>query len=343
MSKSSHDIKDLYEKYRSFSASELEIDAFFDYLKNPENLEILKNEMGLEWSVEPGQTGISPLTWDAIEVEIRKQKARERKLAMERRNKRYWWAAAASLLVVIGLSIGIYLTSGPGKYVVYTTGYGEVEKIVLEDGSQITLNANSELRWKRDWQSAGHRLAILNGEAFFNVETIRDASSNEKTGFDVQTGDLTIQVVGTSFNVKSRTEKTDIFLKEGKILLDLHEENVKHQTEEEVKLVVMQPGESVSYSSKTQNLEKAVGDQYGNASWMVGTFMYSNKSVREILQSLEEIYGVDFEVEDQNILDRKLTTNLPYSDWAIVESGLELLLQSRLERKDGKIVIKKRE
>src|SRR5690606_28327433 len=166
--------------------------------------------------------------------------------------------------------------------------------------------------------------------------------SGEKTGFDVQTDDLTIQVVGTSFNVKSRSEKTDIFLKEGKILLDLKEEDLDQDAKKE-ELIAMTPGESVSYSSKTQNLEKAVGDQYGNASWMVGTFMYSNKSVREILQSLEEIYGVDFEVEDLNILDRKLTTNLPYSDWAIVESGLELLLQSRLERKDGKIVIKKRE
>src|SRR5690606_18618791 len=198
MNKSSHDIKDLYEKYRTFSASELEIDAFFDYLKNPENLEIIKNEMGIEWHSEPGQAGISPLSWETIEVEIRKQKARERKLAMERQNKRYWWAAAASLLVVIGLSIGIYLTSGPGEYLVYTTGYGEVEKIVLEDGSQITLNANSELRWKRNWQTSGRRLVILNGEAFFDVETIRDAKSNEKTGFDVQTGDLTIQVVGRS-------------------------------------------------------------------------------------------------------------------------------------------------
>src|SRR5690606_18514193 len=213
---------------------------------------------------------------------------------MERQNKRYWWAAAASLLVVIGLSIGIYLTSGPGEYLVYTTGYGEVEKIVLEDGSQITLNANSELRWKKEWQSDGRRLVILNGEAFFDVETIWDSKSGEKTGFDVRTEDLTIQVVGTSFNVKSRSEKTDIFLKEGKILLDLKEEDLDQDAKME-ELIAMTPGESVSYSATTKKLDKAESDQYGNASWMAGTFMYTNKSVREILQSLEEIYGVDFE------------------------------------------------
>src|SRR5690606_28056730 len=143
-------------------------------------------------------------------------------------------------------------------------------------------------------------------------------------------------------NVKSRTEKTDIFLKEGKILLDLKEAINEDKPEKKQELVAMEPGQSVSYSASTQKLEKSESDQYGNAYWMVGTFMYSNKSVREILQSLQEIYGVEFEVEDSSILDRQLTTNLPYSDWSIVESGLELILQTQLESKgDQTIIIRK--
>jgi len=342
MSSKLQHIVELYRKYRTSLASEAEIDAFLDYLKNPENLEILKGEMKEGWDAELAKQGHSPLTWESIEIEIRRRKAKERQLDLQRKTNRYWWATAASLLVIIGLSIGIYTMNVPGDFMVYTTGFGEVEKIELDDGSQVTLNANSELRWKRNWEKDGDRLAILQGEAFFDVTTIQDEKSMGKTGFDVQTDDLTIQVVGTAFNVKSRTEKTDIFLKEGKILLDLKEAINEDKPEKKQELVAMEPGQSVSYSASTQKLEKSESDQYGNASWMVGTFMYSNKSVREILQSLQEIYGVEFEVEDSSILDRQLTTNLPYSDWSIVESGLELILQTQLESKgDQTIIIRK--
>src|SRR5690606_5303681 len=105
------------------------------------------------------------------------------------------------------------------EFVTYKTGYGQVEKIVLDDGSQVTLNANSELKWKRSWEKDRNRIAILRGEAFFNVSTILSEDSGVTTRFVVHTEDLNIQVVGTEFNVKSRSSKTDIFLKEGKIKL----------------------------------------------------------------------------------------------------------------------------
>lgn len=321
--------------------TQAEFDQLFNVLKNPENLELLKQEMSRAWQSDAGQERISPLYWEEIEMEIRKRKALERKRVLERQTRRYWLAAAASFLLVIGLSLAIYFNASSDEYLTYTTDYGEVEKIVLDDGSQVTLNANSVLRWKRDWREEGYRTAILTGEAYFDVKTIRDAN-DEKTGFDVQTDDLTIQVVGTAFNVKSRTEKTDIFLDEGIVHLDLKESEASLQPQKKKPAIVMKPGESVSYSSKTKELDRAADNQYGNASWMAGTFMYTNWSVRDILQSLEDIYGVTFNIVNEELLQRKLTTHLPYSDWPIVESGLELILQVDLIKKGDVIEINKR-
>lgn len=343
MSASNKYFRELYERYRTNSADEVEFEQFLEFLRNPENLEVLKQDMSKDWKDFKGSEEPSPVLWHEIEREIRKQKAFERDLERQRKIRNYWWAAAASLLVMVGLTIGMYLWSAPDEYITYTTGYGQVEKIILDDGTQVTLNANSELKWKRSWKKDGDRLAVLRGEAFFDVTTIQDENHGEKTGFDVQTDDLTIQVVGTAFNVKSRTQKTDIFLKEGKILLDLKETVSDDYLQKNEELIAMAPGESVSYSATTKKLEKAESDQYGNASWMAGTFMYSNKSVRDILQSLQEIYGIQFEVEDPSILERKLTTNLPYSDWPIVESGLELILQAQIETRDAQTIIIKKE
>lgn len=333
----------LYEKFKECSASEAEIDEFFDLIKNPENLEILKNSMSEEWE-ESSRSSVqrSPLIWEDIQLQIRRKKALERKKVLERRDLRYKWTAAASILILIALAMVIFLSGSSDSYETYATGYGQVKKIVLDDGSQVTLNANSMLKWNRNWNEVGKRQVVLEGEAFFDVVTIGDDVSGEKVGFEVVTADLTIQVTGTSFNVKSRTSKTDVFLQTGQVILDLNEKP-DPDSKETSERIIMNTGESVSYSAVTQSLEKSQSDQYGNASWMAGTFMFSKMPVYEILQSLEEIYGVSFEVKDQSILERQLTTNLPYSDWPIVESGLELLLQADLISVDGKIIINKKE
>lgn len=328
----------LYQKYLDHTATLKEYDQLFDYLMNPENLEILKDDMTHKWESDDQIDRMSPLNWEEIEIMIRKRKALERKRRLELEHRRYWWITAASLLFIISLSVGLYFTTRPDEYLTYRTGYNEVNKIVLDDGSQITLNANTILKWKKDWKVIGKRLAILDGEAYFDVETIQD-KNRKKTGFNVLTNDLMIKVVGTAFNVKSRTEKTDVYLKEGEIHLNLNEDKTNSKNRVNGSSIIMNPGESISYSVSTKNLERADSNQYGNASWMAGTLIYNNESVGNILRSLEEIYGITFQMEDGTIENRKLTTKLPYSDWPIVESALELLLHSRLVKKENNIIV----
>src|SRR5690606_8731570 len=95
--------------------------------------------------------------------------------AAERRRKpqpHLWWGIAASLLLLI--SLFFYLGGAPeflgNREIVYTTGFGERLEVELNDGSHITLNANSELRWSEEWKEKGNRQAILKGEAFFEVK-----------------------------------------------------------------------------------------------------------------------------------------------------------------------------
>src|SRR5690625_2787979 len=166
-------------------------------------------------------------------------------------------------------------------------------------------------------------------------------------GFEVVTKDLIMDVVATYFNVTSRDEKTAVFMDEGEVHLNLRKE--KNLLEKQIEAegsdkrkedkIIMQAGESVSYSVRTQELERAIGDLYGNASWTIGTFVFSETSVSKILRSLEDIYGKQFEVRHPELLERELTTALPYSDWAIVRSALELLLKAELVESDGRIIV----
>lgn len=63
----------------------------------------------------------------------------------------------------------------PVSPVTYTTGFGEIKKITLTDGSIITLNANSSIRLAdENWANVASRNVFLTGEAFFEVAKTKD-------------------------------------------------------------------------------------------------------------------------------------------------------------------------
>src|SRR5690606_1158171 len=209
----------------------------------------------------------------------------------EKREDAQWnWGIAASLLLLFGLFF--YQTGVPdilkNRDVAYQTGFGERQEIKLDDGSLITLNANSELKWKGDWENKGSRHAYLKGEAFFEVEK-RDGIS-----FTVHTGDVAVEVLGTSFNVDSREKKTEVYLDEGKINLKLLDKtgNIDEMTSSEI---IMKPGDRVLYNASEKKIEKNEGQtMITAASWKNNVLNFKNMKFSEVLDLLREIYGQSF-------------------------------------------------
>ena len=77
-----------------------------------------------------------------------------------------FWKIAVAALLIVGVSLVYYLTQT--GYTTHNTGFGETLAITLPDASVVTLNANSELRYKTS-DFAEDRKLKLRGEAFFGV------------------------------------------------------------------------------------------------------------------------------------------------------------------------------
>lgn len=97
-------------------------------------------------------------------------------------------ALAASLLLVLSWpSIQLRLTAD------HLTSVGEARQVSLEDGSTVTLAADSAIAVA--FGAGGRDVTLLKGEAFFEVTPNRDRP------FSVRAGDLSATVTGTSFDV----------------------------------------------------------------------------------------------------------------------------------------------
>ncbi len=140
------------------------------------------------------------------EVHVRSREADQGapKPGKVRRERLGIWATAATITIagILGL---FYLTLPQTD--LYATGVGEQVSFPLDDGSVITLNAQSTLRVA--YTDTSRDIHLTAGEAMFDV------ASDPDRPFRVVTESAVIQAIGTQFNVRYRGSDTTVTVVEG--------------------------------------------------------------------------------------------------------------------------------
>ncbi len=230
--------------------------------------------------------------------------------------------AAASMLV--GVLCWLWLDTE--QLITTQTAFAEQKTIVLPDQSTVKLNANSSVKFQKKWDSEDTRKVWLEGEAYFEVR--KNRMTRQK--FQVITNDLTVEVLGTVFNVNARETSTKVFLEEGQVGLDL-----KVQSEP----ILMKPGELVTYTKSSGKSSKQRIENEVATSWKDGTVIMEDALLRDIIQKIHEIYDVTVVVEEPKHLDREFSIFLPVDK---PRMGFSMLagLGLDIERTDKKWKIK---
>lgn len=144
--------------------------------------------------------------------------------------------------------------------------------MTLSDGSKITLNANSQLRFPSQSQN-GDMEVWLKGEAYFQVNRLE--GDQERT-FKVHLDNGEVSVLGTTFNVNAYSDKTEVYLEEGSVKVDLIDQ------EQVLDTYLMKPGELSVWSPSSQKIstENANGEIY--VSWTESKLVFDRSSLEEI-------------------------------------------------------------
>lgn len=220
------------------------------------------------------------------------------------------WAVAASIGLLLSLLSWFWLGRNSPQVQIVATHYGEWKTINLPDGSEVKLNANSELKYTTNWEPGQDRKVWLIGEAFFEVT--KDAQGAK---FTVYTNDLAIEVLGTAFNVHSRSDQTKVFLEEGKVRLDMGSSEK-----------TLEPGDFIAYSSTQKQItdfRKKSGERH--TSWKDGDLIMIDKNVAEILNKLEEIFGYKAVVQNKDLLQEQRTVGIPMD---VIEVAIPIMEKS---------------
>ncbi len=189
-------------------------------------------------------------------------------------------AAAAVLLLVTGTLY--FVPDLFKKEVVFSEAFtkaGALKIITLSDGTKITMNNASRIRFPLSFRGA-KREVYLDGEAFFDVV------HQKEHPFIVHTAKLKINVLGTSFNVQSYKgdKELRVSVATGKVGVLLNKKGSS--------AYMLLPGDHLAFNTISEQISQSRINPEEIKAWESGMFIYHNETLENISRQIERRYQV---------------------------------------------------
>ena len=183
-----------------------------------------------------------------------------------------------SIAASVILLLGAYFVFTQNSDSTINASYAENKQFNLPDNSSITLNDGSSVLYnKNDWSD--ERKVTLTGEALFDVES--------GSAFEVVTQNGKVQVLGTSFNVRSWDNNLYVECYRGKVKVT---DNKNQQ--------ILTQGQSINIAQGTMQTLKTISHQ--KPLWSTGTSRFHGESLSSVFSELERQFDVEIEFPKDN-------------------------------------------
>ncbi|QMW04802.1 FecR family protein [Spirosoma foliorum] len=326
-------IKNLLFDYFSGHSTPLQKKVIEAWLQDKANQEYYYQWLH-EWELTHLQ---APTSWQdafARTKELVNQETPESQPFLSVSTNNSWWSSytyklVASIALITLLGATIFGLKDSIVYKTIQVGYGQTQQVKLTDGSLVTLNANSSIRFPRFGFGDGTRTVELTGEADFQVQH----SPLHQRFVVVTPKGLQVTVLGTQFTVFARQRRSQITLRTGKVALQMS------QTPK-APSIIMKPGDLVTMDNAGKLTRAHTANPEVQSAWKHQRFTLERTSLNEIASILQENYGFQVEIKDPELANRTATGSFRASNADEVLEMITELFDINLTRQDNKIVFK---
>ena len=225
------------------------------------------------------------------------------------------WSAAAA---VVGLAVGAWFLK-PHRSIApmqtqtlnqVATQAGSKTRVELPDGTQVWLNANSQINYSAAAFGLENRQVTLTGEAYFDV------AKNEKIPFVIQTGEVTIKVLGTAFTVRAypREHTVETALIRGSVSVTTRQDPERPiLLKPAEKLIVpvsapVEPGAThPSAPASPYSIVRLKKDTTIETVWTRNKLEFDNETFEELAPRLENWYHITIHFSDGAVRKRRFS------------------------------------
>lgn len=250
-------------------------------------------------------------------------------------------SVAAVLIIFLACSLYFFRTepfrfdlSSEQSYTEISVPKGMLKKLVLPDGTKVSVNAGSTLKYNNDFGSK-LRTVYLNGEAYFDI-------AKGKVPFVVNTSSYTIHDIGTIFNVKAYSDDLSFetmvlegeVVIEGKLNIDSDKpQKVSVKKQQVFKLNYASTEKVQNFSDKelsniveikVQKLAPSQLEEY--TGWTEDLLVFEGKSFHEIMKIMERRYDVEIILNGSDLSNYEYTGS--FRNIHDVEKALKIMKET---------------
>ena len=219
---------------------------------------------------------------------------------------KYWMTLSVAILA-LAIAYLLYQSFSPSTYTPKTyIANSEIIKESLLDGSKIVLNHATSLTYDKVENEM-----YLNGQAGFEI-----TKQNKPLTIETKAGKIT--VLGTSFNVISTEELTEIYMYSGTINF-VANSGMSY---------TLKGGEGIICDSDGINTFTSDNRNVYNY-WQNGQLVYKNTDLTNVLEDLERLYKKDFSAYKAKAKGLMITAN--FTDNSLDEILAELAVITGLK------------
>jgi transmembrane sensor len=196
---------------------------------------------------------------------------------------------------VAALTAGLEFEAwGPSQQ--YETQRGEVRRLPLADGTVVTLNTATKVLVK--FSKRSRNIQLIDGEVLFDV------AKNPKRPFFVDTGDIRVRAVGTSFSVlKLSNRPTQVLVREGVVEITQPD---GERTSQPVRLVANERALAQPHAPIIPSAV-APGDVVRDLSWQQGMVSFEGTSLQQAAEEFSRYSDLQITVDDPIVANETIT------------------------------------
>ncbi len=285
---------------------------------NKKQLEQLRYIWTETKKLEAANSADEQAAWQRFKQRIDKQNTTTKTIPLGRRTN--WMRIAATLILMIGGSWMAYIYLYSAGTVTLASGDAVLSQ-TLPDGSTITLNKNATVKYPKKF-TGSTREVTLDGEAFFNV------APDKQKPFIIHANEADIEVVGTSFNVKTNTNQTEVVVETGVV-----------QVSKKLKGVVLNPKEKATVKKNTElPIKEKTEDELHNY-YRTKAFVCNNTPLSRLVPVLNDAYGANIVISNTELNDLRITTTFNNESLDNILEVLSGTFNINIVKKDGQIVL----
>ena len=205
----------------------------------------------------------------------------------------------AAAIVLLLVALGLFHFSSPPTLL---EAHEKAVTDTLPDRSVIVLAPGARVRYTP-------RNAQLEGEAYFNI------APDKQNPFHLTTGDVTIRVLGTAFNVLTDGARVKVQVSSGAIEMD-----------NQVDSIVVKAGNSGIYDRNAKQFHLLADSNRSEYAYATGVLDFQDLPLRDIKSCLEKAYSVKVVFSNPALGNCRVTTQFVHQPLRYVLDVLASLL-----------------